>query len=246
MTRTLLICDDDPVQLDELTKLFKECPPWHQWPIQCFSSIQALLAHQDNFSPGSILLMDICLEDGNGIDAVAQLQVRHPEIDVIYITGEISYCTEVYDTKHCGFLVKPFSLSKLQRALRRTCHGPATTRSLTVRVGRNAMRIPLDDIFYFEKQLRKMLVVTRRQIIDFYGKFEDLEAQLDRRMLQCHRSFVVNMDHIEQLADDHFLLGNKKSVPISRRKLTQVRNAFLRYLQEKNKSDDSNYHDTEL
>ena len=69
---------------------------------------------------------------------------------------------------------------------------------------------------------------------------------MDRRMLQCHRSFVVNMDHIEQLADDHFLLGNKKSVPISRRKLTQVRNAFLRYLQEKNKSGDSNYHDTEL
>lgn len=246
MTRALLICDDDPAQLDELTALFQECPPWHQWPVQCFSSTQALLAHQDTFSPGSILFMDICLEDGNGIDAVAQLQIRHPEIDVIYITGEISYCTEVYDTKHCGFLVKPVSLLKLQQALRRTRHGPAMTRSLTVRVGRNAMRIPLDDIFYFEKQLRKMLVVTGRQVIDFYGKFEDLEAQLDRRMLQCHRSFIVNMDHIEQLVDDRFLLDNGKAVPISRRKLTQVRNAFLRYLQEKNKSGDSNYHDTEL
>ena len=54
MTRALLICDDDPAQLDELTALFQECPPWHQWPVQCFSSTQALLAHQDTFSPGSI------------------------------------------------------------------------------------------------------------------------------------------------------------------------------------------------
>lgn len=246
MTRTLLICDDDPTQFDELTALLKECPPWHQWPVQCFSSTQALLAHQDTFSPGSILLMDICLADHNGIDAVAQLQVRHPEIDVIYITGEISYCTEVYDTKHCGFLVKPVSLLKLQQALRRTLYVPPMTRSLTVRVGRNTMRIPLDNIFYFEKQLRKMLVVTKQQVIDFYGKFEDLEVQLDRRMLQCHRSFIVNMDHIEQLADDHFLLDNEKTVPISRRKLTQVRNAFLRYLHEKNKLDDSSYPDPEV
>lgn len=246
MSRALLICDDDPAQLDELTALFKECPPWHKWPVQCFSSTHALLAHQDTFAPGSILFMDICLEDGNGIDAVAQLQNRHPEIDVIYITGEISYCTEVYDTKHCGFLVKPVSILKLQQALRRTQHGPVMTRSLTVKVGRNAIRIPMDHIFYLEKQLRKMLVVTGRQVIDFYGKFEDLEPQLDRRMLQCHRSFIVNMDHIEQLADDHFLLDNKKMVPISRRKLTQVRNAFLRYLHEKNESDGSSYHDPEL
>ena len=42
------------------------------------------------------------------------------------------------------------------------------------------------------------------------------------------------------------VLDNGKAVPISRRKLTQVRNAFLRYLHEKNTSDDSSYHDPQL
>lgn len=235
MMPSILICDDNPIQCRCLEHLLQECPPWDQWPVLKFSSVRELLEYSENMHPASVLLMDICLEDGNGIDAVAALQKICPEVNVIYITGEINYCTDVYETNHCGFLVKPVSLLKLRQALRRTQKSIATARTLRIRVGRKIVNIRLDTVLYLEKQLRKVVVVTTQGKYDFYGRFEDVQPQMDRRMIRCHNSFIANMDYARQFTPDGFLLENDQVVPVSRRRLTAVRNEFVRYLHEKNR-----------
>lgn len=234
MSQFILICDDNLLQSEYLGQLLKECPPWDQWPIVRFSSIHTLLEYQGKISAGSILLMDICLKDGNGIDAVAKLQTICPHLNVIYITGEITYCSDVYETTHCGFLVKPVSLLKLQQALRRTQKNNSFAQPFSFQSGHKIIKIYLDDILYFEKRLRKIVVFTNQGNFDFYGKFEDLMPQLDSRMIQCHNSFIVNMDCVHQFDTDKFLLNNNDNViPISRRRASEVKKKFLHYLHAK-------------
>ena len=233
MSQSILICDDNLLQSEYLGQLLKECPPWNQWPILRFSSIQTLLEYREKISAGSILLMDICLKDGNGIDAVAKLQTICPHLSVIYITGEITYCSDVYETAHCGFLVKPVSLLKLQQALRRTQKNNSFSQSVSFQSGHKIIKIYLDDILYFEKRLRKIIVFAKQGNFDFYGKFEDLMPQLDRRMLRCHNSFIVNMDCVHQFDTDKFLLNNNNLIPISRRQAAEVKEKFLHYLHAK-------------
>lgn len=234
MSQSILICDDDLIQSEYVEQLLKECPPWNQWPIIRFSSIHALLDYQEKLSAGSILLMDICLKDGNGIDAVAKLQTGCSQLSVIYITGEITYCSDVYETAHCGFLVKPVSLLKLRQALRRTQKNNGFTQFLSFQSGHKIIKIHLCDVLYFEKRLRKTIVFAKQGNFDFYGKFEELMPQLDRRMLRCHNSFIVNMDCVHQFDTDQFLLNNNALIPISRRRAAEVKKEFLQYLHIKN------------
>lgn len=236
MDPSIIICDDNTVHREYLAHLLKECPPWNEWPIKMFSSACELLKQQDNFHPHSILLMDICLKNENGIEVVGKLQIKHPDISVIYITGEIFYCTDVYDTNHCGFLLKPVVLPQLQHALWRTQNQVSPLKSLCIKVGRKVICIQLNKILYFEKQLRKIVIVTHEESLDFYGKFEDLMPQLDRRMIRCHNSFIVNMDYIQGIIDCDFLISNKK-IPISKKRLAEVRSSFLHYFHEKNNEE---------
>lgn len=234
MDPSVIICDDNAIHREHVAHLIKECPPWNTWPIKMFSSTDELLDCQNNFHPNSILLMDICFKNGNGIEAVAMLQMKYPDMSVIYITGEISYCTEVYDTKHSGFLLKPIVLPKLQRALCRTQDHVSFVKTLCIKTGRKLSCIQLNKILYLEKQLRKIVIVTYGEPVDFYGKFEDIVPQLDQRMIRCHNSFIVNMDYVDGIENCDFLIGNRR-IPISKKRLTEVRDRCLHYFYEKNK-----------
>ena len=52
-----------------------------------------------------ILLLDIHLNDVNGIDLISNLKIMFPEANIIIITGA------------CGFLYKPFSMAELDHAI---------------------------------------------------------------------------------------------------------------------------------
>ena len=58
-----------------------------------------------------ILIMDVNLKDGNGIETVKEIQQLHPKLKVIYLTGIIDYATSIFETNPAYFLVKPISKS---------------------------------------------------------------------------------------------------------------------------------------
>jgi DNA-binding LytR/AlgR family response regulator len=55
----------------------------------------------------------------------------------------------------------------------------------------------------------------------------------DRRFLQCHTSFVVNMRRVERFAKDSFTLYGGKIVPIAAKKYPAVRDTYMDYLMVK-------------
>ena len=52
----------------------------------------------------------------------------------------------------------------------------------------------------------------------------------DRSFLRCHRSYVVNMDHIRYVQDKSFKMANGVEVPIRTNGMTQVIADYHAYL----------------
>lgn len=232
----IIICEDDAAQAAYLRQLLSDMEPWCNWEVQIVSgaedlSTEAVLQNTD------IILMDICLGRENGIDAVSHIQTSHPEIGIIYVTGHTEYCSDVYDTQHSGFLLKPVDPLKLRQALRRTQRSlPSGRQALVIEQSNRIWDLPLEDILLFEKQLRKIRVITQNEEIDVYGRFSDFQPQLDGRFIQCHASYLVNMDYVESFSREEFLLPDGRKIPISRRRSGAVRDAFLAHLHERNMS----------
>lgn len=93
-------------------------------------------------------------------------------------------------------------------------------------------KIKMDDILYFEKDLRRIHVHTTEGIYSFYGSFENLEKMIDYRFCRCHYSVVVNLSKIDSLERYSLRLESGENLTISQRKYPSTRTRYRTFLQK--------------
>ena len=79
-------------------------------------------------------------------------------------------------------------------------------------------RIPFEQIYYLEAREKRVFIRTRQEEFGVGETMEKLAEQLPENFVRCHRSFVVNAEHITQirLSESLLYLGKELFVPISR------------------------------
>ena len=117
---------------------------------------------------------------------------------MIYVTGFIEYCTSVYRTEHVYFLAKPVAQDDLDDALDRAFERLAARASkpLSIRFGGKVVLVAPERISYIESDRRKVHIHVGAEDIETYASLSDIAAELPASFIQCHKSFLVNMDCI--------------------------------------------------
>ena len=77
-------------------------------------------------------------------------------------------------------------------------------------------RIAFEQIYYLEAREKKVFIRTRQEEFGVGETMEKLAEQLPENFVRCHRSFVVNAEHITQirLSESLLYLGKELFVPI--------------------------------
>ena len=106
-------------------------------------------------------------------------------------------------------------------------------KKLIIKSKRGSYALPVEDIVFMEKRLRKILVHTMTQSIEFYGRFSEIIPLLDNRFLHCHRSYVINMDKIVVMSYNQIFVTTNKGIYFGRDTYGRAKKIFDRYLEEK-------------
>lgn len=231
----LFICDDDPVfaafLAEQVQALFS-----FSCQIETFYSAQDFSAAVSAKRP-DIALLDIELGPDNGISLVKELFPDGSNTQVIYITGYAEYCTDVYETEHIYFLLKPLKLPELQRSLSKAVeHLDLASVSLVIQNSDTICNLPLSQIHYIESHLRKLYIYTAEKRYEMNSKLSSLPGAVQRRMVHCHKSFLVNPQYIHAIVtpdgsfNKHFQLLSGQTIPISQSKWRTCRQEFLSLL----------------
>jgi two-component system response regulator LytT len=48
--------------------------------------------------------------------------------------------------------------------------------------------------------------------------------------LKCYRCFLINMNYVQRIEGEVFLMKDNREIPISRDKRSQIKNIYLDYL----------------
>ena len=179
-----------------------------------------------------VLLTEIELRGYNAISIIAQYLKESSPLQIIYMTPKIEYCTEVYETRHCGFLLKPIRLERLVRDVQRALRllEKKKAKGIVVQRGSSLHILSPQSLLYVESHGRVLKIVTDSEIIETYDKMDHFSFQLDKRFLQCHKSYLVNMERVKRYCGDSFLMGNETTIPISQSRRKIVRQQFLDYM----------------
>lgn len=90
--------------------------------------------------------------------------------------------------------------------------------------------INISQIYYIEVINRKIYVHTQYDTIEYYDKLEQVQKQLDKRFIKCHRSYIINMDYFYQYQNNIITLQNGQTVPVSRLRQKELLDAILQYM----------------
>lgn len=226
-----MICDTDAQFLDQLAgELHRNFSPCTVQYLYGPSALEVALRSDSNGA--DVLLTEIELRGHNAISILARHLKENSLLQVIYMTAKIEYCTEVYDTPHCGFLLKPVGLDQLLKNVRRALSALESRKTSGILAQRGGQRYILapQSILYLESRGRILRIVTDDGALETYDKITHFALQLDGRFLRCHKSYMVNMERVKEYHGSNFLMCNEISLPVSQSRRKEVRQRFLSYM----------------
>lgn len=204
---------------------------------ESFGSAEVFLEH---FKPGhyAFVVLDIYMYELTGMEAAAKVAALDKDCGIIFLTTSMEHVLEGYVVHAAGYVLKPLGLHKEQFAkavdycLSKLRLAQAV---LAVTVNGVLVPVPLRDICFIDCQKSRYVVLhLQRKTVETSTGYQECLDQLaqDVRFLECYHRLTVNMEQIEVMEENDFVLKNRAVLPISRRKKAEVKQAYLTYLAE--------------
>lgn len=231
----VLICDDEPAfgrKVEQHTRDYFDARGLPLETILCTRGEEALA--QPDLDQFQLALLDVDLETTNGIALGRQLKQANPDIVLVYISAYLEFAPEGYTVHAFRYLLKRDIERTLPLCLDAVLAEHAKgSRTLAIHLGRSAVELPLDKIYYLESDLRKINVYgaePHKILYTYYAKLTDLpEEVFENGFLRVGRSAVVNMQYIRQLRNYKVELQNGVELGVSRNGYAAIRSAYLEW-----------------
>ena len=199
-----------------------------------FDKISSLLIYieEETEQKLDILFMDIVFRkewgrSQNGIRVAKKIQELRPEIQIIFISGHSDYVQEIFQIEPVYFLLKPFSKESVKAAMERAIKRmeEKTRDSIKIYSDGKTQVLLKRDIDYVESNKHRVRIWCGGTYFDIYSSLKTLAAELVGDFIQCHQSYLVNIQKIKQLDSWSLELFSGKQIPVSRSKYKQTKQA---------------------
>lgn len=183
-----------------------------------------------------IILLEINMPSINGKEVARKLRALDKNFKLVFITNSEEEALNTFQYDINGFIPKQLIDEKLPGILRRVItafnEDNPQTQVFQVTASNNRktiIKIPLNDIVFFECVCKKVYLHTKRETFMLHGyKFSEI---VDRYMpldfIHNHRTCLVNIKYVFSINDFELCLDNGTRLPVSRRKKQLILNEFL-------------------
>ncbi len=232
----IAICDDSRIDLLLSKTLVIEYFRKHKLSctVRLYENGTSLLDDVHGNMNFDIVFMDIYVGNELGIDIARQLRNDGYENLLIFSTITDEYAIESYSVRANGYILKPYNMTRLESVLDRVLE-KYDADFMRVKVRNTYVNVPYSDIIYIESCNNRCILHTADEEYSLYMRLDDIEKSLsgdEPRFLRCHRSYIVNMDHITAV-DEQFRLDNGESVLIRSKSKAQIKKHYIAYEESK-------------
>ena len=177
-----------------------------------------------------IIFLDIILDEKDGIQIGTLINEKLPSASIIFVSVNPEYFKDVYKVTHSYFLTKELEEERFQDAVARALK--QTKKDFILLHTKNGgQKILLKTVLFFESNLRHtILYFTGGETFEYNINLKDIELSLPRQtFVRTHKSFIVNMEHIQRYDRQNVFLSSGQGVPISRYYLDAAREKMACY-----------------
>lgn len=227
------LCDDNTLHLTYTAQILQNSAVGRRCAVRQFERAEALLfAMQSEAYHPDIAILDIKMDNIDGITLAQYINHIDSRCQIIFLTGFLQYATQAYDAEHVYYVLKSELNTRFEPALERAVkmRGLSLKTSVLIKTLSGSVVIELKDILYLERRGRKTQIVTKDATYQTYQPPADILSQCDKRdYAHCHQSYYVNLASVNSMSPGAFTLVNGVQLPISRSFAREAKEQFLAY-----------------
>lgn len=235
------ICDDTSSDLEALENIISKYSKLNNYSISIekYNNPEILLKHV-SFNPNEyqIFFLDIVMKQ-SGIDLASQIRNYREDAIIVFTTTSKEFAIDAFGVRAYDYLLKPLEQNQVFKCINRIIKDISKTPVAVCQIKTsdyNITTINIKDIAYIESINRRIVIHKKNEdtitSTTLHSKFlESIPFDYEKaNFINCHASYVVNMNHVKSITDKSFIMKNNEIIPISKNLLTQVKKSYIKYL----------------
>lgn len=202
----ILIVDDENYIRDELKYIIGKFEGYHiQADTGDADEVIDLIETHDI----QVVFLDIELRHGNGISVARKINDLEHAPYIIFSTAYDKYAISGYELNVVDYILKPFSESRVLRALEKTkgllnkktsADLPATANKIAVVNQGRQYLMPVEEAIYFESLGNNAIVKTKETSYTLTSSLKKIEERLvGHNFKRISKSHIVNVDQVVEI-----------------------------------------------
>lgn len=210
-----MIVDDEPMAIKVIESHLKEFNDI-ELVASCRNATQAfdvLQNHKVDF-----IFLDIEMPKMDGLSFLKSL--KNPPL-VLITTAHRKFALDGFELDVMDYLLKPISLDRFMQAIAKIRrlrqlegnhqeNNPGPTSHIYVKSDRENVKINLLDILYLESLKNHVKIVTHGKNYITMVSIGEMQSKLPSNLfLRVHRSYLVNIEHIQNYTNTYLVIDGK-------------------------------------
>lgn len=240
----VVVCDDSMEDLEKIKGLlakYRETNKDVRLETKYFTDSAELYHQIQEEAQSDIYILNMIMSERTGIDIGTLIRSTNEKSVIIYITSSDDFAFEAYGVHAMRYLLKPVREELFNEALNYAVASVSKEPRdavYTVKTKEGLVAIPYSKIEYIENYSRTLnICLTDGRIIQsiFLRKSFDEETRQiieNDSFIQVHKSFLVNLYHVDKLAPGNIIMESGASIPVSKARSTDVKKEYLKFVSE--------------
>lgn len=233
----IAFCDDETQETRRLEALLEEyaADRGQDFAHTSYQSPVELMAEVEKGTRFDIILLDVLMPGENGMAAAREIREYDSNVEIIFLTSSTEFAVESYAVDAWYYQLKPIRREDFFRLMDSAC--AACTReqkhSLILRSKSGIVRLELEELVYCEVMGRTLTFhLNNGVVLESMGRLDDLCDQLVEypNFLRPHRSFLINMEYIANIAARSITMQDGAVVPLPHGKYSETKDRYLSYI----------------
>lgn len=233
----ILLCDDDNVFLERLKRQIIDLSQRANIQFKIFSYNYLEQISDQIIKSCDIAILDLDFEGRqySGLDIAKRLRLFRKDAVIIFVTNYIEYAPEGYEVQAFRYLLKKDLSRQMETYYSQALqHLHKNSETIKFQINGEIIDIPLINILYIEAQLHTVKVFVQQKDskkireYSFYGSIGKLDQYLaEKGFLRIHKSFLVNMVHIQRYQCQKVELTNGIELKASASRYSEQKEKYL-------------------
>ena len=228
------LCDDDILTLNAMQGfLDRYCRERNREIVHTtFCNPLELLSEIERGVRFDVLFLDILMPGQNGIETAAEIRRYDNNIKIVFLTSSAEFAIQSYTVEAYFYQLKPLRWEDFSRVMDSVLEKCAHEQenSLILRCKGLLTRIDLKQLEFCEVIHRTLLFhLTSGKVLESTGSLDELGRKLApyNCFLRVHRSYIVNLDYVQNISYRAITMTCLTEIPIPRGKYNEIKDAFL-------------------